>query len=76
MDPITKVTVAKAVLKARSDLNETFIVVSHDMDFILNCCDRAILMRDGKISSIGNAEEIVEKLKVVEKEIIESGGEL
>ena len=76
MDPITKVAVAKAVIKARNDLNETFIVVSHDMDFILNCCDRVALMKDGKIADMGSAEKIVEELKVLEKEIIESGGEL
>ena len=76
MDPITKVAVAKAVIKARNDLNETFIVVSHDMDFILNCCDRVALMKDGKIVDMGSAEKIVEELKVLEKEIIESGGEL
>ena len=76
MDPITKLSVAKAVNKARNDLNETFIVVSHDMDFILNCCDRVALMKDGKIADMGSAEKIVEQLKVLEKEIIESGGEL
>lgn len=76
MDPITKIAVAKAVIKARNDLNETFIVVSHDMDFILNCCDRVALMKDGKITSIGSAEEQVEKLKDMEKEILEAGGEL
>ena len=67
---------AKAVIKARNDLNETFIVVSHDMDFILNCCDRVALMKDGKITSIGPAEPQVEELKKLEQEIIEAGGEL
>ena len=76
MDPITKVTVAKAVLKARKDLNETFIVVSHDMDFILNCCDRGVLMKEGKVQYLGPADELVERLKEVEKEILDAGGEL
>ncbi len=76
MDPITKVTVAKAVLKARDDLNETFIVVSHDMDFILNCCDRGALMKEGKIEFIGPADELVKKLRDLEQEILETGGEL
>lgn len=76
MDPITKIAVAKSVIKARDDLNETFIVVSHDMDFIHNCCDRAALMKNGRIASIDTADKIVEQLKVLEKEIIESGGEL
>ena len=46
------------------------------MDFILNCCDRVALMKDGKITSIGPAEPQVEELKKLEQEIIEAGGEL
>ena len=75
MDPITKVTVAKAVLTARKELGETFVVVSHDMDFILNCCDRAALMRDGKIQQIGKPEEIVSGFEEIEKEYAEQNGE-
>ncbi len=59
MDPITKVTVAKSVLKARKELGETFIVVSHDMDFVTNCCDRAVFMKDGKVVMIGKPEEVI-----------------
>lgn len=62
MDPITKVTVANAVLKARDEFGSTFIVVSHDMDFVVNCCDRAALMEGGKVKLIGSPEEIVEAL--------------
>ncbi|MCL1810741.1 MAG: methyl coenzyme M reductase system, component A2 [Methanomassiliicoccaceae archaeon] len=59
MDPITKVIIAKSVLKARDDLDETFVVVSHDMDFILNCCDRAAFMQNGKVAEIGPPEKII-----------------
>ena len=76
MDPITKVTVAKAVLSARKELGETFIVVSHDMDFILNCCDRAVLMKDGKIQQIGKPEEIVSGFEEIEKEYAKQNGEV
>ena len=75
MDPITKVTVAKAVLSARKELGETFIVVSHDMDFILNCCDRAALMKDGKVQQIGKPEEIVSGFEEIEKEYAKQNGE-
>jgi len=47
------------VLKARDDLDETFVVVSHDMDFILNCCDRAAFMKDGKVVDIGPPDKII-----------------
>ncbi len=59
MDPITKMAVAQAVVDSRRDLGETFIVVSHDMDFVLNCCDRAALMEGGKVVALGTPEEIV-----------------
>lgn len=61
MDPITKVIVAKSVLRARETLGETFIVVSHDMDFIRNCCDRAAFMKDGKVVGIGKPDEMIAK---------------
>lgn len=75
MDPITKVTVAKAVLNARKELGETFVVVSHDMDFILNCCDRAALMKGGKILQIGKPEEIIGGFEEIEKELANNNGE-
>jgi methyl coenzyme M reductase system subunit A2 len=62
MDPITKVTVARSILRAREEFGETFVIVSHDMDFILNCCDRGALMRNGKIAMIGPPAQIVEEL--------------
>ncbi len=61
MDPITKVIVAKSVLRARETLGETFIVVSHDMDFVKNCCDRAAFMKDGKVVGIGKPEDMMKK---------------
>ena len=61
MDPITKVIVAKSVLRARETLGETFIVVSHDMDFVRNCCDRAAFMKEGKVVDIGKPEEMIKK---------------
>ena len=61
MDPITKVIVAKSVIRARDTLGETFIVVSHDMDFVRNCCDRAAFMEKGKVVEIGDPATLIEK---------------
>ncbi|NLL94937.1 MAG: methyl coenzyme M reductase system, component A2 [Thermoplasmatales archaeon] len=74
MDPITKVAVAEAVLNAREELDETFIVVSHDMDFVRNCCDRVVLMKDGKVVKIGTPEEVLEEFQEIEREQA-AGGE-
>ena len=67
MDPITRVTVADSILKARNDLDQTFLIVSHDMDFVLDVCDRAALMRGGKILKIGKPDEVVKELTIYEK---------
>jgi len=59
MDPITRQAVAKSVLHARKELNETFLIVSHDMDFILACCDRVGLMKGGKMVMVGTPQEVL-----------------
>lgn len=64
MDPITKTIIAKSVIRARETLGETFIVVSHDMDFVLNCSDRAAFMKGGKVVSIGKPEEVLEEFSM------------
>ena len=59
MDPITKQDVKHSILHARDDMDETFIVVSHDMDFVRDVCDRVALMRGGKIIQIGTTAEVL-----------------
>lgn len=59
MDPITKKTVVNSILSAREDMGETFIVVSHDMDFVEMICDRVAYMKFGKLVSLGTPEEVI-----------------
>ena len=58
MDPITKLDVKHSILTARKEMEETFIIVSHDMDFVQDICDRVALMRGGKVVQIGSPSEI------------------
>jgi len=67
MDVITKVEVTKSILNARQELGETFVIVSHDMDFVRNVCDRAMLVRDGKRVIIGLPEEVLAKITAEEQ---------
>lgn len=56
-------------------LNEiavTKVIASHDLDFILDTCERTLLLFDGKIVRDGKTEEILEDRKLLE----ESGLEL
>ncbi|MBM4240957.1 MAG: methyl coenzyme M reductase system, component A2 [Euryarchaeota archaeon] len=67
MDPITRVQVTDSIRKARDELNQTFLIISHDMEFVLDVCDRAGLMRGGKILKIGDPKSIVQDLTPSEK---------
>ncbi|MCJ7445215.1 MAG: methyl coenzyme M reductase system, component A2 [Methanotrichaceae archaeon] len=62
MDAITKIDVTKSILNAREELGQTFIIVSHDMDFVKNVCDRAMLMRNGKSVFTGGPDEVLAKI--------------
>ncbi len=74
MDPITKISVATSILKAREEIGETFFIVSHDMDFVNEICDRVALMREGKIVDIGKPKNVLSQL--TEEEWIKAAEEL
>ncbi len=59
MDPITTVEVSNSILAARKNLEQTFVIVSHDTDFVKAVCDRGILMFRGKITTEGTPDELV-----------------
>ncbi|MCK4732958.1 MAG: ATP-binding cassette domain-containing protein, partial [Methanophagales archaeon] len=52
MDPVTKNFVADSIRAARANLGITFLIVSHDMDFVNLVCDRIAHMENGKITKI------------------------
>ena len=70
MDPITKIDIKHSIMHAREEMDETFIVVSHDMEFVRDICDRAALMRNGKIVKIGPTQEVLKFLTEEEKKIM------
>ena len=61
MDPITQQDVSRSIKNARNDLGQTFIIVSHDLGFVMNTCEEVILMRDGKIAERGAPNDIIKK---------------
>lgn len=62
MDPLTRASVTNSILNARDKLGETFVIVSHDMDFVHEVCDRVALIEGGKIVASGDPHEIVSHL--------------
>jgi len=63
MDPITRTKVAMAIKEARKNLDETFIIVTHNMDFACEVCDKVSLMENGSIVCTGTAREVTSNMK-------------
>ena len=70
MDPITKIDVKHSIMHAREEMDETFIVVSHDMEFVRDICDRIALMRGGRIVMIGKTAEVLASLTEEERQVM------
>jgi len=70
MDPITKIDVKHSIMHSREEMDETFIVVSHDMEFVRDICDRIALMRGGKIVQIGKTAEVLAILTEEERKVM------
>lgn len=67
MDMITKKDVQHSIMTSREEMEETFIVVSHDLEFVKDICDRVALMRGGKIRKMGTVSEVLTDLTEEEK---------
>jgi len=72
MDPITQKDVANSILNARSEEGTTFLIVSHDIEFVKIVCDRIAFMKEGHILGIGELSEIIHNFYDVEREKIEN----
>ncbi len=66
-DPLTRMEIVRSIHKSREDLDQTYLIVSHDIDFILDVCDRAALMRAGKIVIVGKPDQVIETMREQEK---------
>jgi len=66
-DPLTRMEIVRSIRKSQTDLDQTYLIVSHDIDFILNVCDRAALMRAGKIVALGAPDEVIQVMREQEK---------
>ncbi len=66
-DPLTRMEIVRSIRKSREDLDQTYLIVSHDIDFIMDVCDRAALMRGGKIIAVGPPNDVINTMREQEK---------
>ena len=62
LDPYNR----RVVINTIRGLKQTKIITSHDLDMIMDTCDRVILISRGRIVADGNAEEILSNKELLE----------
>ena len=67
LDPVNRRTVIQAV----NDMPMTKLIASHDLDMILDTCDRVLLLSGGQLAADGPAEAILRDQTLLEQNRME-----
>ena len=67
LDPYNR----RIVIDTIRELEQTKLITSHDLDMILDTCNRVILLSDGRIVADGTAEDILHDRTLLEKHRME-----
>jgi branched-chain amino acid transport system ATP-binding protein len=59
-------TLGDAIIRLNKERGYTFCMIEHDMDFIGRLCDPVIVMAEGKVLTVGTAEEVKADEHVIE----------
>jgi cobalt/nickel transport system ATP-binding protein len=62
LDPFNR----RVVIRAIRELTQTKLLSSHDLDMILDTCDRVILLSRGRIAADGPADTILRNKELLE----------
>ena len=65
-DPLTRMEIVRSIKNARENLNQSYLIISHDIDFIKAVCDRTALMASGKLIALGDPDSVINKFKEIE----------
>jgi cobalt/nickel transport system ATP-binding protein len=61
----------RSLISLLKSFSHTKIVASHDLDLILDVCDRCIVIRDGVVAADGTAEEVLSDKCLLEENNLE-----
>lgn len=67
LDPKSRRTVINLI----TDLKETIVITSHDLDMILDVCDRVLVFNNGEIIQEGDPYSILSDKKIMEESNLE-----
>jgi len=64
--PALRVELLEHILAVRRDHGITFLVVEHDLDFVMQAADRIVVMNEGRVLTIGSPAEVRANEQVVD----------
>ena len=67
LDPYNR----RLIIRTICGMKETKLIASHDLDMILDCCDRVILLSEGRIAADGRAEDVLRDKALLEANHLE-----
>jgi ABC-type branched-subunit amino acid transport system ATPase component len=58
VNPTLRVELLEHILAVRRDRGITFLIVEHDLDFVMQSTDRVVVMNEGRVLVVGTPEEV------------------
>jgi ABC-type branched-subunit amino acid transport system ATPase component len=56
--PALRVTLLEHILAVRRERGITFLIVEHDLDFVMRTADRVVVMNEGRVLTVGSPEDV------------------
>ncbi len=66
VSPALRVELLEHILAVRRDRKITFLIVEHDLDFVMQAADRVVVMNEGRVIVVGTPEEARTNEEVVD----------
>jgi branched-chain amino acid transport system ATP-binding protein len=66
VNPTLRVQLLGHILAMRRERGITFLIVEHDLDFVMQAADRVVVMNEGRVLTVGAPEEVRANEQVVD----------
>ncbi len=64
--PALRVQLLEHILAVRRDRGITFLIIEHDLDFVMQAAERVVVMNEGRVLTVGTPDEVRANEQVVD----------